>query len=64
MLLDNDGVIRCMLRLGQAHMIRQSVRMLKQIPVNRLVQMELEFDLHAVGTAERNRLRAMCVAHR
>jgi hypothetical protein len=31
MLLDNDSVIRYMLRLGQAHMIRQSVRMLKQI---------------------------------
>jgi hypothetical protein len=31
MLLDNDGLIRYMLRLGQAHMIRQSVRMLKKI---------------------------------
>jgi hypothetical protein len=31
MRLDNDGVIRYMLRLGQAHMIRQSIRMLKQI---------------------------------
>jgi len=31
MLLDNDSLIRYMLRLGQAHMIRQSVRMLKQI---------------------------------
>jgi hypothetical protein len=31
MLLDNDGLIRYMLRLAQAHMIRQSVRMLKQI---------------------------------
>jgi hypothetical protein len=30
MLLDNDGLIRYMLRLGQAHMIRQSVRMLKK----------------------------------
>jgi hypothetical protein len=29
MLLDNDGLIRYMLRLAQAHMIRQSV--LKQI---------------------------------
>ena len=29
--LNNDSVIRYMLRLGQAHMIRQSVRMLKQI---------------------------------
>jgi hypothetical protein len=31
MLLDNDGVIRYMSRLGHAHMILQSVRMFKQI---------------------------------
>jgi hypothetical protein len=29
--LNNDSVIRYMLRLGQAHMIRQIARMLKQI---------------------------------
>jgi hypothetical protein len=29
--LDNDSLIRYTLRLGQAHMIRQRVRMLQQI---------------------------------
>jgi hypothetical protein len=31
--------------------------------VTRFVQLELEFDLHAIGTAERIRLCAMCVEH-
>jgi hypothetical protein len=38
-------------------------RILDQGPVNRFVQLELEFHLHAIGTAERIPLRAMRVEH-
>jgi hypothetical protein len=35
----------------------------RQGPVTRFVQLELELDLHAIRTAERIRLCAMCVEH-
>ena len=41
MLLDNDSLIRYMLRLGQAHMIRQSVRMLKPIHDSQFTQLTI-----------------------
>ncbi len=53
------------LRIGPEYDFTVDVaqRILDQGPVNRFVQLELEFDLHAIGTAERIRLHAMRVKH-
>ena len=57
MLLDNDSLIRYMLHLGQAHMIRQSVRMLKQIHDSQFVRLTICNDLR--GEAIRCHIEAV-----
>jgi hypothetical protein len=59
--LNNDSVIRYMLRLGQAHMIRRSIRMLKQIHDSQLTHLNHCNDLR--GEAIRRFVKSLLLIY-